>query len=519
MNFDQLKYLFVTLILFIFSCQKETNIFNNNTGDFISFSVDTLLFDTVFTTIGSTTRYLKVYNNYNQDINIDRISLARNENSPFKLNIDGESSDSLNNYTIENIMLRNGDSLYIFAEVTIDPNGANNPLIETDSIVFFYENMMQDVDLAAWGRDAYFHSGVPDFQQENSENLDSMLYSDFFNSIPDELINEKFYYYSINQNTQWNNDKPHVIYGDVIVENNATLTLQQGAEIYLHSKSWIVVDSLSSFKSLGTLSMPITIQSDRVDSHSIIDYSNSPGQWGKIWLLPGSYNNQFEYTILKNGQTGIHIDGVNDMNNLPSTPMLTINNSIIYNMSNIGLLAQGSKVSAENLLIANCGTHLLSLNIGGDYDFKHCTFANFWPFSVRQTPSIYLNNYYEDNNGNIQNRDLLRANFGNSIIMGNNENEIFFDKSENAVFNYLIEYSVLKMQVDYWTDWNSGNSQSNTLSSDVNFLDYETLNFELDENSIAINAGSEAIAQEVPLDINGVDRTDNPDAGCFERTE
>ena len=80
-------------------------------------------------------------------------------------------------------------------------------------------------------------------------------------------------------------------------------------------------------------------------------------------------------------------------------------------MSQTGILAQGSNVYGENLQINNCGEHLLLLNIGGIYDFKHCTFANFWPFS-RQTPSIVLNNYYEDINGTIQNRNLLKADFG-----------------------------------------------------------------------------------------------------------
>ena len=216
-----------------------------------------------------------------------------------------------------------------------------------------------------------------------------MLYSDFFYNIPQELINEQFYYYSINEFTEWTNDKPHVIYGDVIVENGATLKLQQGSEVYLHNDAWIVIDSLSSLHSLGTINMPIIIQSDRTDSHSIIDYSNTPGQWGKIWMLPGSNNNLIEYTILKNGKIGIQIDGVNDINNLPLEPMLTIKNSIIYNMSDIGLLAQGSKIYGENTLIANCGTSLMGLNIGGDYEFKHCTFANFWPFNSRQTPSVF----------------------------------------------------------------------------------------------------------------------------------
>ena len=508
------QLLIIIILILTFSCKKDQNILNISSNNALSFSVDTLLFDTVFTTIGSSTRYLKVYNNLSKDINIDVISLAQGENSAFKLNIDGESSHS-----VQNTLLRNGDSLYIFAEVTIDPNGLNNPYIETDSINFKYNNYIQDVDLVAWGRDAYFHSSIPDFQQHQYSNLDSMLYSDFFYNIPQELINEQFYYYSINEFTEWTNDKPHVIYGDVIVENGATLKLQQGSEVYLHNDAWIVIDSLSSLHSLGTINMPIIIQSDRTDSHSIIDYSNTPGQWGKIWMLPGSNNNLIEYTILKNGKIGIQIDGVNDINNLPLEPMLTIKNSIIYNMSDIGLLAQGSKIYGENTLIANCGTSLMGLNIGGDYEFKHCTFANFWPFNSRQTPSVFLNNYYDDSNGVTQERDLIRADFGNSIITGNNENEIFFDKSsnENTAFNYNINYCFLKLDTNYWNNWKQELFEENILNGDIAFLDYEIFNFELDSNSVAINAGSEIIAQEVPTDINGINRTTEPDLGCFEK--
>mgnify|MGYP001258378657 CR=1 FL=1 len=509
-----MRYVLFILLIVMVSCKKESTIINNNNGDFVRFSIDTLLFDTVFTTIGSTTRYFKVYNDYNDDITINSIALAKGDNSSFILNIDGEA-----NHNIENTLLRNGDSLYIFAEVTIDPNGANNPLIETDSIIFTYNNLIQDVDLVAWGRDAYFHSSVPDFQQGISSNLDSMLYSDFFNSIPDELMNQQFYYYSINQHTQWTNDKPHVIYGDVIVEDGATLEIQQGAEIYLHNNAWLVIDSLSSLHSIGTLSMPIIYQSDRTDSHSIIDYANTPGQWGKIWMLPGSTNNILEYTILKNGKIGLHIDGVNNMIDLPQNPTLTIKNSIIYNMSEIGLLAQGTKVYGENLLIANCGIHLLGLNIGGDYTFKHCTFANFWPFSSRQTPSVFLNNYYEDGNGSIQNRDLIKAYFGNCIIDGSNPNEVFFDQSSDALFNFEINSSLLKLDSSYWTNWNHSLCTDNILSDGINFADYEILDFQLDSLSNAVNSASPSIALEVPFDINGISRTNNPDMGCFETIE
>ena len=188
-------------------------------------------------------------------------------------------------------------------------------------------------------------------------------------------------------------------------------------------------------------------------------------------------------------------------------------------MSNIGILAQGSKVSGENLLISNCGQHLLALNIGGDYKFRHCTFANYWPFN-RQTPSILLNNYYEDVNGTIQYRELINADFGNCIIDGNNEIELLYDKADDAVFNYNFNNCLLKLTEEYWTDWSNTNSNNNILLNnyqDNQFIDYQINDFQLDSLSVAIDAGLEAIAIEVPYDINGVLRTLNPDIGCFER--
>ena len=203
--------------------------------------------------------------------------------------------------------------------------------------------------------------------------------------------------------------------GNLIIENGATLTINPGANIHLHNNAWIIVDSLSSIQAKGQKeeNNRIWIQSHRSDNHSIIDYDITPGQWGRIWMSPGSINNIFDWTIIKNGKVGLHIDGVNEINQLGNDPLLTITNSIIYNMSNIGILAQGSMVTGHNLLVFNCGTSLLSLNFGGNYDFRHCTFANFWPFSSRQTPSIFVNNYYEDVNNLIQARDLTKVFFGN----------------------------------------------------------------------------------------------------------
>ena len=61
---------------------------------------------------------------------------------------------------------------------------------------------------------------------------------------------------------------------------------------------------------------------------------------------------------------------------------LTIKNSIINNMSGLGILGQGAYIEGENLLVSNAGQYALALNIGGSYDFKHCTFANYYNLIV-----------------------------------------------------------------------------------------------------------------------------------------
>ena len=77
--------LIISIIILVNSCREDINIATGN--NILSFSVDTLLFDTIFTTVGSATRHLKVYNTDNNDIMINNIFLNRGANSSFKLNI------------------------------------------------------------------------------------------------------------------------------------------------------------------------------------------------------------------------------------------------------------------------------------------------------------------------------------------------------------------------------------------------------------------------------------------------
>lgn len=97
----------------------------------LSFSKDTVVFDTVFTTIGSTTQQFKIYNKDSKTIRIDEIELMGGTNSKFSINVDG-----LQGTKIEDLYIEGGDSLFVFVEVTLDPNGTNLPMVIEDSIRF-----------------------------------------------------------------------------------------------------------------------------------------------------------------------------------------------------------------------------------------------------------------------------------------------------------------------------------------------------------------------------------------------
>ncbi|MFO8087366.1 MAG: hypothetical protein R6T91_06100 [Bacteroidales bacterium] len=140
--------LLVGSIIFLSSCDKD-ELFDKPVS--LSFSQDTLLFDTIFTTIGSSTQTLKIFNPKDQDIEIDHIHLGLGDKSPFRINVNGLSGVSFNN-----IDLAARDSLFLFAEVTIDPSSNDQPMIVTDSIVFNTNGKVQNIKLVAWGQDAIF---------------------------------------------------------------------------------------------------------------------------------------------------------------------------------------------------------------------------------------------------------------------------------------------------------------------------------------------------------------------------
>jgi hypothetical protein len=412
------------LITILFACKKE-DISSSNSSATLHFSNDTVIFDTVFASIGSITKTLTVYNHNNFNVKTN-IELRGNSQAHFRMNIDGVPGNNQSN-----IEIPAEDSIFIFLEVTIDPSSNTIPYILTDSLVFTTGTKQQDVDVVAWGQDAYFHT------------------ANTYGNIINGTDTTRFYYHLLDCSTPWENDKPHVIYGYAVVDPGNTLTINEGCNIYLHKNSGILVGnpfvntSGGSIKINGTLGNEVTFQGDRLDAW----YKDIPGQWDRIWLMPGSLDNEINYAIIRNGNIGIHADTVANSN-----PTVSITNTIIENMSAIGILGQGANISATNTVVSKCGQYAVTCNIGGTYNFTHCTFANYWDYNHRNTPSILLNNYYEGADGNIYVRGLTAANFTNCIIDGSLSTEVSFQEQELGAFNYSFDHCLIKLDPAISTD-------------------------------------------------------------------
>ncbi len=438
------------------SCRKEN--FLDDSSVKLQFSKDTVVFDTVFSTIGSTYRRFTVTNSYNNPISISQIRLGKGTASAYRMNVDGIAG-----VVVKDIEIPAKDSIYIFVEVTIDPTNANNPFVVQDKIHFQTNGNNQSVELAAWGQNAYFHYN--------------------------ELVCGE----------TWAVDKPHVLYGITAVgfpgiDSNCSLVIPAGAVIYAHTDAVLYVYK-SSLNINGTETNRVIFQGDRREA----SYANEPGQWFGIRFAIAQ-NSTLNYAIIKNATAGLYVDTAFGGDSL------TLNNVASFNHSFASLFAQGARIHAENSRFNKAGNNAVALRLGGEYYFNHCTINNFWTASSRTSPALVLNNYYEAN-GIIYVRPILRANFNNSIIYGDIDNEIVLDTVPGNFANYRFNHCLVKTDQPI---------NSNYVNSKLNISPNYTTN-----NSLRLKSSSVCIDQADPLyflptDLDNNTRSNPGDIGCYE---
>jgi hypothetical protein len=456
--------LLIYLLSWITSCRKESFI---ETADArLSVSIDTLRFDTVFTSTGSITGLVKVFNNNEQKLKLSYIRIGGGQTSYFRMNADGTEAQE-----VRDLEIRAKDSLYLFVSVTINPNANRLPFLVEDSIMIGYNGNEQKIQLEAYGQNAYFiRNGL------------------------------------LTVNTRFGNNLPYVILGGLVVDTNITLTIDKGARLYFHADAPLVVDG--TLEVTGTKQDSVIFTGDRLDE----EYRNLPASWPGIYFRSSSKNNTLQYAVIKNAYQGLVAEQASGNAN----PKLTLRECIIDNIYDAGIYGIQTSILASNCLVSNCGLNLLLVS-GGDYQFTHCTVASYSNiFVLHKKPVLYVNNW-DSSQAGIRTYPLI-ANFTNNIFWGDNgtvEDEVFVSKRGNNPFTVLFTHNLYKAIQD---------PSFSTLIANIKNLDplFDSVNtgnryfnFRLQTKpSPAINKG---IPAGINSDLDGKPRDSQPDMGSFEK--
>ena len=399
------------LALLLTACRKD-EVFTDDPGATLTLTADTVLFDTIFTTVGSVTKRFTVRNDNDNAVRVD-IALEGGTPSPFRINVDGASG-----ITFDDVEILGHDSIFIFVEATLGENNASDPFIFEDHILLNTNGNEQSVLLLAWGQDAHFF--YPD-QQIQGLPAFSYIAGGY-----DQNGNQ------ICESVTWHNDKPYVIYGYAVVDSCCKLIIDPGVRVYFHGGGGLWVYKHGQIEANGTLNERITFQGDRLEAM----YDDLPNQWDRIWINEGAegQDNLLRHCVIKNALIGVQAQTLPWTEGQPlSANKLWLDNVSITNCFTAGLYTENYRVKATNLLVGDAGQYSVALTGDGLYEFDHATIANYWSFEIRNDPAFLLTNKFMDAFGTTRVRTIQAgSSFKNGIIHGTNGNEFKLDLDEST---------------------------------------------------------------------------------------
>ncbi|MEZ5018058.1 MAG: choice-of-anchor Q domain-containing protein [Flavipsychrobacter sp.] len=469
--------LFLLASTSMYSCKKEQLL---TSGGQVTFSVDTLTFDTVFTSRGNVTASIKIYNPQNQAIKLSSVGLLKGASSYFDINVNGTPGN-----TVSDVDIAAKDSIYVFATVSIDPTNQNTPFLVTDELVANLNGREYKLPLRAFGQNAHYI-------------VDSVL-----------------------KTQTWLTDKPYVIFRNALVEEGNTLTIPAGCRVYVSANSRLFIEG--TLRVNGTKTDSVVFQGDRLD-RKYFGNEGYPGEWGGFYFTSKSRNSELRYAILRNcgnstslgegtftpAAIQVNIDTINDNNY-----QLRMYNTIIENSIGYGLLAFSSTVYAENCLINACGAQAFAAFEGGGYDFFNCDFIIYGDNKISHidNPTVALLNYRDIDNVSYVSGPL-RASMTNCIVWGSLENELFTRSKGTGTYDVTLNNCLIRLKETLPAEVKANN---NILNQDPNFTDHKNWNFRLKSGSPAINAG---ITPPAPVvinrDLDDKARDVQIDIGCYE---
>jgi hypothetical protein len=455
--------IFVIVSLFFGSCRKIATFGNSE----LQFSNDTLQFDTVFASVGSVTKELRIVNRGRSPVVINHLYLGGGSSSQFCLNIDGEPVNE--KYNLE---LESGDSIFIFVELFVDPGNGSSPVSVNDSILFTVGERSQRVILSAWGQD--------------------------INLIKNKTIGT----------ATWIRGKPYVIYDKVVVDTLESLTVEAGTRILFHRNASLVIAGTLIVN--GSIDSPVIFAGDRLEEM----YKDIPGQWKGILFLNPAKGNNISHSIIRNAVYGIQLG---ESGSGSEVPVLKLFSTVIAHSSVSGLSAIKGNIEAANCVIYHCGSFCIHLEAGGDYSFTNCTIFNLWEYGVRLTPAFFITEKPEKPGPVASQMDVT---LNNSVIYGENDSELdIVPLSTIFTGNYYFDHCLIRLDTIKAKFMDNDEFPETIINKNPLFIDAGKWDLRPDSLSPLLNNGDKFFSTIYPFDIRGVSRsqTEKPDIGAFER--
>ncbi len=465
----------------------------------IEISTDTLLFDTVFTTIGSTTKSFRIINPNTENLSIKRLKLANQAGASYRLNVDGIAGTDFSD-----IRIAGRDSIWVFVELTVDPNQplSISPFVIENAIEFEVNDNNYSVIIQAWGQNANYITPA------SSKGKVALLSCDLGTEL-------------------WDDPKPYVLFG-VLVIDECSLVLAPGTKIYVHggivkekvneeinirNDGVLFVGPRGQIIARGTRDNPIVIQGDRLER----EYQELAGQWAGIILGANSRGNVFEHTTIKNSIIGMLAD---------SSASVRMDACQIYNTAGSGLVGRSAEIRMDNSLVYNNGVNSVKLVLGGKYHFRHCSFANYQNTEEALVAANFVRLNDEAMTPVIK---PLEMRFDNCVIAGNDNDELVFadiTQGQEGYFDYHFSHCALQvdelLNIELYSDFLSANcTECIQIKADVNFPPvriFRSINrLDYRPDSLSILEDAALYDPDLPVDLDGVMRFEGKtDIGCYE---
>ena len=478
-----MKRIFLISTLFVLTvwltaCSDNED-FSADASRRLTFVSDTIRMDTVFSRIPTSTKSFWVYNRSGSGIRCRNIRLENGNQMGFRVTVDGIYLSQSAGYQVNDIEVRNGDSIRVFVELTSTAANQATPKEIEDNLIFQLESgVRQTLRLNAWIWDA-------------------------------EVWRDKV----VRTDTVIRAEKPVIVYGSLKVEEGATLTLTAGTTLYFHDGAGM--DVFGTLKTQGTPDNNVVMRGDRLDRmFDNLPYDRISGHWEGIRFHEHSYHNVMDYTDIHSAKNGIVCDSSS-----VETPKLLLRNSMIHNCKGYGLKTIHSQVKLLNSQLSNT-LHDCLYVLGGVVDVVHCTIAQFYPFDAERGAALTCSNYEGDYKYPVDRLSCI-----NSIVTGYADDVIYLlsrKDDTDTPLNYSFSHCLLRtpqpeepknMTGIIWENTKEepfeGSKNFRTLDTDRLYYD-----FRLDSLSRAVDSGE--VLDDIKTDRLGIARDDKPDLGCYE---